>query len=97
MTIVDRFTQCLARLEVRHPFLGDGHTFAAARIAPHAGRSPVDRKAAETADLDPMSSHQGVIHRVQDGLDGELGVAMGELAKPIGQFFNKVRTGHEAE
>ena len=41
-----------------------------------------------------MAAHQRVAHRVKNGLDGVFGIAVGELAKAGGQFFNKVRAGH---
>jgi hypothetical protein len=64
------------------------------RIAAHARRAPVDREAAEAADLDAVAPHQCVAHGVEDGLDGVLGVAVGELAETGGQFFDEVGSGH---
>src|SRR5512143_4375267 len=53
--VIDGFPQRLARLEVRHQLLGDGHLLAAARIATHTRRAAIDREAAEAADLDAMA------------------------------------------
>src|SRR5690242_3746843 len=85
---IDRLTQGLARLEVRHALLGDLNAFARTRIAPDARRTPVHREAAKTADLDAMATHQGVAHRVKDGLDGVLGVAVRELREAGREFFD---------
>src|SRR6478735_2079559 len=65
---VDRLAQRLARLEMGHALLGNLHAFAGARIASDARRAPVDREAAEAADLDPMSAHQRVAQGAQAGL-----------------------------
>ena len=40
----------------------------------------------------PLGERLG--HGVQDGLDGEFGVALGELAKAFGQAGHEVGTGH---
>ncbi len=42
-----------------------------------------------------VPAHQGVIHGVKDGLDGEFGVAVGQLAEAGSQLFNEVGTRHE--
>ena len=70
------------------------HAFAGARIAPHARRAPVDREAAEAADLDPVPAHQRVAHGVKNGLDGVFGVAVRELAEARGEFFDEIGAGH---
>jgi hypothetical protein len=59
-------------------------------LRPSAWRAAVDREAAEAADLDAMPARQGVGHRVEDGLDRELGVALCELAELVGQRRNEV-------
>ena len=68
----------------------DGYGLAAAGVAPHAWGAVVDGETAKTPDLDAMPTHQGIAHGVQNGLDGVLGIAVGELAKAGGQFFNEV-------
>jgi hypothetical protein len=50
----------------------------------------VDGEAAKAADLDPVAAHQRIAHGIKNGLDGVLGVSVGELAETVGQFFNKV-------
>src|SRR6478735_8250149 len=91
---VDRLAQRLARLEMGHALLGDLHAFTGARIASDARRAPVDREAAEAADLDPMAAHQRVAHGVEDGLDGVFGVAVRELRKAGCEFFDEIGAGH---
>jgi hypothetical protein len=66
-------------------FSGITHLLAAARVAAHARRAAVDREAAEAADLDAVAARQRVGHRVEHGLDGELGVALRELREAFGQ------------
>jgi hypothetical protein len=90
----DGFTQGLARLEVRHAPLGDVHALAGARVAAQARRPAIDREAAEAADLDAVSTDQCVAHRVQNGLDGCIGVALRQLAEALGQQFDEIGTGH---
>ena len=54
----------------------------------------VDRETAKAPDLDAVPTHQGIAHRVQYGLDGEFGIAVRELTKAGGQFFDEVGAGH---
>jgi hypothetical protein len=51
-------------------------------------------KTAKAANFDAVPSNQGVVHRVQNGLDGKFGVAVGQLAEAGGQFFNEIGAGH---
>jgi hypothetical protein len=71
-------------------FLGNLHALARTRVAPDARRTPVDREAAEAADLDAVPAHQRVAHRVEDGLDGVFGIAVRELRKARCEFFDEV-------
>ncbi|MNV84386.1 hypothetical protein D3C71_1782540 [compost metagenome] len=73
-----------------HTFFRNSHGFAAARIAAHARRAVVDREAAKAPDLDAVPAHQCVAYSVQNGLYGEFCIAVCELAKARGQFFNEV-------
>ena len=88
--LVYRFAQGFAWLEVGYALFRDRHGFAAAWIAAHARRAVVDREAAKAADLDAVPAHQGLAHGIQNGLDGVFGIAVGELAKAGGQFFDEV-------
>ena len=53
--LIDRFTQGLAGLEVRHALLRDGHGLAGAWVAAHARRAVGHGKTAETPDFDALS------------------------------------------
>src|SRR5688500_3851608 len=86
--LVHRLPQCLARLEMGHALLGNVHALAGTRVAAHPRRTAIDREAAEAADLDAMPPHQCFAHRVKNGLDGVLGVAVRQLAEAGGQFFD---------
>eukprot|EP01031_Cornospumella_fuschlensis_P002038 gene2038-2541_t len=46
------------------------------------------------AKLDAVAARKGIAHRVEDGLDRELGVALGQLAKAFGKDGNEVGAGH---
>jgi len=91
---IDGFSQCFTGLEVRYPALRYGDAFTIARIAAHARRMVADGKTTKATNFDTLTAHQGVVHRVQDGLDGEFGVLLGQLAEAAGQFFDDVRAGH---
>ena len=41
-----------------------------------------------------LALDQRIAHGVENGLDGKLGVAVGQLAKSAGQRFNEVAAGH---
>ena len=92
--MVDGLAQGLAGLEMRYALFWDLHRLAAARVAAQPWRSVTHREAAKAADLDAMSAHQGVAHGVQNGFDGGLGVALGQMIKECGQFFEKIGSGH---
>jgi hypothetical protein len=70
------------------------HAFPSARVATHALRAPIDRKAAKTPNLNAVSAHQGIAHRIEHGLDGRIGVAVGQLAHTFRQQLNKIGSGH---
>jgi hypothetical protein len=91
---INRFTQGFSGLEMGHPFFRDGHALATARVTAHARRPAIDGKTAEPPDFNPVSSYQRIVHGVKDGLDSELRVAMGQLAKPVSQLLNEIRSGH---
>src|SRR4051812_30881899 len=43
-----------------------------------------------------MATRQGGGHRIEDRLDRELGVAMGQLAEALGQLHHQIRSRHAA-
>lgn len=91
---IHRFTQGFARLEVRYTLLGNGDRLACAGVAPHTRRSAVHREAAKTTDFNSVATHQRIAHRVQNRLDGEFGITLGELMKLRSQGFYEIRTRH---
>ena len=94
-TVVDAFAQGFARLEVWNEFFRDQNLFARTWIAAHAGRTTVDGEAAKAPNFDSVAPRQGIGHGVQDGLDGKLGVALGELSKALGQASHEIGSSHE--
>jgi len=87
--------QLLAWLEVWNEFFRDQNLFARTWVAAHAGRAAVDREAAKATNFDSVAPRQGIGHGVQDGLDGKLGVALGELSKALGQASHEIGSSHE--
>jgi hypothetical protein len=79
--IMSTLPQLLAGLEVRNVLLRHLHLFAGLGIAPHAGRTVIQGKAAKTADLDAITPRQGVGHRIENHLYRELGVLRDQLGK----------------
>src|ERR1700712_1648570 len=92
--LVDGLSQGLARLEVGHQLFRDGDLLAGARVAAHARRAPADRETAESADLDAVSARERVGHRIEHGLDRELGVTHRDLRKTLSELSNKIRSSH---
>lgn len=93
-SLIYRFPQGFTRFEMRHTLFRNGHTLTTSRISSHTGRSAVDGEAAKTPDLNPVPTHECIIHGIKDRLDGKFSIAVCELAKAGGQFFNKVRASH---
>ncbi|MPM68801.1 hypothetical protein SDC9_115735 [bioreactor metagenome] len=94
VALIHGLAQGLARLEVGHTLLGNGYGLAAARVAAHSGRAAGDGEAAKAANFDPMTAHQRVADCVENGFDGDFGIALRQLREAGGQFLNKVRSGH---
>src|ERR1700741_1341439 len=92
--LVDGLSQGLARLEVGHQLFRDGDLLAGARVAAHARRAPADRETAEAADLDAVPARERVGHRIEHGLDRELGVTHGDLRKPLSELSDEVGPCH---
>lgn len=85
---VHSFAQGLAGFEMRYPLFGDVDRFTAAGVAANARRAAGDGEAAKATDLDALALNQGIAYSVLNGLDGVLGVTLGELGKTCGQLFN---------
>jgi hypothetical protein len=85
---VHTFSQGFAGLEVWNEFFRDQNLFARTWVAAHAGRAAVDREAAKATKLDSVAlCAKRIGHRVKDGLDGKLGIALRELSKALGQAW----------
>ena len=95
--LVNGLTQGFAGFEVGNPLFGDGNALATAWIAAHTGRAAVDGETAKTTYLNAVASDQGIVHGIQNRLDGKFGIAMRQLLKPVRQFFHKIRSGHEMQ
>jgi len=44
----------------------------------------------ETPDLNPVPTHQRVIHRIQDGRNGSFSILLRQLTEPVGEKLNEV-------
>ncbi len=93
-TGIDSFSQRLARFEMRNALFRNGDAFARTRISAYARGAAVDRKAAKTANLYPVSAYQCIAHSIKNRLDGKFGIAVRQLAESGGQFFYKITSGH---
>ena len=71
---VDALAQVLAWLEVRHVLPGQGNGFTRLRIAANAWRPKVQRKTAESANLDPLPLGERVAHQIEQVFDREFDV-----------------------
>src|SRR5690606_7825642 len=60
--LIDALAQVLARLEVRNVLARERDGLARLRVAPHARRPIVQRKAAEAADLDALAAGERLAH-----------------------------------
>jgi hypothetical protein len=57
----------------------DAHLLARPRVAPNAGLARLDVEDAEAAQLDALAFAEGVLHGLEDGLDGLLGFVSGDV------------------
>src|SRR5947209_11562391 len=67
---VSEILQVLAGLEADRLAGGDGHLDAGLGIAPHALLAVAHLEDAEAAQLDPLAVAEGVLHGLDDGVDG---------------------------
>ena len=75
---------------MRYAFFRNGDALTRARISAHARWSAVHRKTAKTTNLNPVTAHQRVANRIENGLDSVLSIAVRQLAKASCQFFYKI-------
>ena len=91
---VQPFTQLLAGLEERHPFLLDLDGFAGTRIAPGAGGAVFHGKSAEAAQLDPVATRQGGHDLIEDRVHDVLHVPLVEMRVVLGDALNEFGFDH---
>ena len=91
---IDGFAQGFSGLEMGYAFFRNLNAFARSGVAPYAGWAAVDREAAKAANFDAVAFDQRVTHRIEHRLDGQFGVAVGQLRKAGSEFFNQIGAGH---
>ncbi|SJM35519.1 hypothetical protein BQ8482_80153 [Mesorhizobium delmotii] len=92
---VQPFTQFLAGLEERHPFLLDLDGFAGARVAAGAGGAVFHRESTETAQLDPVAFGKRVGDLVENRADDVFDVAQKKVRVACGDDLHKFGFDHE--
>src|SRR6266542_3158328 len=74
----DQRPQLLAGLEHRHRARRDLHRLARAGVARHPGLAPADLEGAEPTHFDVVLLLQGVLDRIQEGVDDARAVFLGD-------------------
>src|SRR5262245_54272201 len=83
---VDQVLELLAGLEVGHLLGRNADAAAGLRVASLSRRTIPDAEAPEAAELDLFALLEGVGDAVQDCLDDDLGVLLGQIGL-VGDFF----------
>jgi hypothetical protein len=83
----------LAGLEADGLTGGDGDLLAGARVAPDAALARLDDEDAEAAQLDALAPRQRLLHRVEEGIDGLLGLHLRD-AGAFGHTVHDVEFDH---
>src|SRR5690606_2692696 len=86
--------QFLARLEMRDELLGHVDLLAGLGVTADTRRPVVQTETAEPANLDALPVHETIRHRVENHLDGELGVLGHQLRISGRQTRDQLRLGH---
>jgi hypothetical protein len=89
-TLIFGCPQRLTWFEMGYTFLRNIHGVATARVTAKPRCTVHDRKTAEPSDLDPVSAHHCVIHRIQNGRHGGISIALRQLTEPGCKKLNKV-------
>src|SRR5580700_3986212 len=92
--MVQPVAQLLAGLEKRDVLLADVDAVAGARVAPDAGIAALDRKRAETAQLDPVATGQGRGDLVKNRGHDDLDIALIEMRIALGKSLDELRFRH---
>jgi hypothetical protein len=93
--LVDEFLEFLAGLEVRHLLRRDVHLVARLRVAPLARLAAAQPEAPEPAQLDLLAAVQRVDDALEDRVDDDLGVLLGEV-RDARHFLDEFRLRHAA-
>jgi hypothetical protein len=89
-----RSRNCLPGLKCGTRFSGTITLSPDFGLRPMRGGTAVQRKAAETTDLDALPGRQRVGHRIEDGLDHVIRILCDQLRITLGQTCNQFRLGH---
>src|SRR5262249_23168971 len=92
---VDQLLELLAWLEVRDLLRRHVHLVAGLGVAPLARLATPQPEAAEPAQLDLLAAMQRVDDALEDRVDDDLGVLLGEVRNP-GTLFDELRFRHAA-
>jgi len=88
-TGIDAITKILARLEMGNILAGQRNSLAGLRVAADTRWPKMQRKAAEASNFYSVSPGQGVAHKVQEVLDGQLNVFRRQMLLLPGDYFNE--------
>jgi hypothetical protein len=91
---VDALAHFLARLEVRHAFGRDGYRLASLGIAADARWTMMQGKAAETPDLDAFILGQALADVLEQQLDRQFNVLVGQVGLTLSQSVDEFGFGH---
>src|SRR5437667_1181526 len=91
---VDDFLELLAGLEERHALGRHGHRRAGLRVAPLLHAAIAQTEAAEAADLDLVPFGQGRADPVEDRVDHDFSLPLGQRRDLLGQLLDELHFRH---
>ncbi len=94
-TFVDPLTQVFARLEVRDVFSGQSNRLARLRVSTLPWRPKMQRKTAESTDLDSLAGRERVAHDLENLLERELNILRRQMLLLGGDQFDEFRLRHD--
>ena len=80
VSFLDETFECAAGFEGGRGALGDEQGLAGGGVAAFSGRADASLKAAESGDADLVALGDGGLDGVEDGVDGDLGIGLGQRA-----------------
>src|SRR5690606_6238378 len=92
--VAHALAQLLAGLGMRDVLARQCDRFTGLGIAPQAGRTVVQREAAETADLDAFAVGQCAAHHLKQRLDRKIHVLGLQVGLALGKDFDQFGLGH---